>query len=158
MVISLSAKGLTHGEIAAHLAEVYGAEVSKQTITAITDRVMEGLADWQGRPLDAVYAVIFVDCINVKIRVLSLILWRGGWVRPPALRDHAPGALSSMSCCHIWPRCVLRGCTGIWTGWCSRPGFVRRGRLAGVAGGCRGGCTAATCASCGMPRSVACSW
>jgi putative transposase len=53
MVISLSAKGLTHGEICAHLAEVYGAEVSKQTITAITDRVMEGLADWQNRPLDS---------------------------------------------------------------------------------------------------------
>ena len=68
MVISLSAKGLTHGEIAAHLAEVYGAEVSKQTITAITDRVMEGLAEWQSRPLDAVYAVIFIDAINVKIR------------------------------------------------------------------------------------------
>src|ERR1700751_2488221 len=68
MVISLVAKGLTHGEIAAHLAEVYGAEVSKQTITAITDRVMEGLADWQSRPLDTVYAVIFIDAINVKIR------------------------------------------------------------------------------------------
>ena len=51
LVVSLSARGLTHGEICAHLAEVYGAEVSKQTITAITDRVMEGLADWQGRPL-----------------------------------------------------------------------------------------------------------
>ena len=68
MVISLSAKGLTHGEIAAHLAEVYGAEVSKQTITAITDRVMDGLADWQSRQLDPVYAVIFIDAINVKIR------------------------------------------------------------------------------------------
>jgi len=63
MVISLSAKGLTHGEISAHLLEVYGAEVSKQTITAITDRVLEGLADWQSRPLDAVYAVIFIDAI-----------------------------------------------------------------------------------------------
>ena len=42
MVVSLSAKGLTHGEISAHLQEIYGAEVSKQTITAITDRVMEG--------------------------------------------------------------------------------------------------------------------
>jgi putative transposase len=52
MVISLSAKGLTHGEIAAHLEEIYGAEVSKQTITAITDRVMEGMAEWQNRPLD----------------------------------------------------------------------------------------------------------
>src|SRR5215472_1140569 len=68
MVISLSAKGLTHGEIAAHLAEVYGAEVSKQTISTITDRVMEGMADWQSRPLDPVYAVIFIDAINVKIR------------------------------------------------------------------------------------------
>ena len=53
LVVSLSAKGLTHGEISAHLAEVYGAEVSKQTITTITDRVMEGLAEWQSRPLDA---------------------------------------------------------------------------------------------------------
>ena len=68
MVISLSAKGLTHGEIAAHLAEVYGAEVSKQTITTITDRVMEGMAEWQSRPLDPVYAVMFIDAINVKIR------------------------------------------------------------------------------------------
>jgi putative transposase len=68
LVISLSAKGLTHGEISAHLAEVYGAEVSKQTITAITDRVMEGMAEWQNRPLDPVYAVLFIDAINVKIR------------------------------------------------------------------------------------------
>jgi putative transposase len=68
MVISLSAKGLTHGEIAAHLAEVYGAEVSKQTISAITDTVMEGMAEWQSRPLDPVYAVIFIDAIQVKIR------------------------------------------------------------------------------------------
>ena len=68
MVISLSAKGLTHGEICAHLAEVYGAEVPEQTITTITDRVMDGMAEWQSRPLDAVYAVIFIDAINVKIR------------------------------------------------------------------------------------------
>ena len=68
MVISLPAKGLTHGEIAAHLAEVYGAEVSRQTVSTITDRVMEGMADWQSRPLDPVYAVIFIDAINVKIR------------------------------------------------------------------------------------------
>lgn len=68
LVISLSAKGLTHGEICAHLAEVYGAEVSKQTITTITERVMEGMAEWQNRPLDRVYPVIFVDAVNVKIR------------------------------------------------------------------------------------------
>lgn len=63
MVLSLSAKGLTHGEISAHLAEVYGASVSKMTITNITnitEKVMEGMAEWQNRPLDAVHPVIFV--------------------------------------------------------------------------------------------------
>ncbi|WP_306919529.1 MULTISPECIES: IS256 family transposase [unclassified Arthrobacter] len=68
LVISLSAKGLTHGEICAHLAEVYGAEVSKQTISTITEKVLEGLSAWQSRPLDPVYPVIFIDAVNVKIR------------------------------------------------------------------------------------------
>jgi len=68
MVISLSAKGLTHGEICAHLAEVYGASVSKQTISSITDRVIEGMSEWCNRPLDSVYPVVFIDAINVKIR------------------------------------------------------------------------------------------
>jgi transposase-like protein len=68
LVISLSAKGLTHGEISAHLAEVYGAQVSKQTISTITDRVIEGMSEWQNRPLDPVYPVIFIDAVNVKIR------------------------------------------------------------------------------------------
>lgn len=67
LVLSLSARGLTHGEIAAHLAEVYGAQVSKQTITTITDRVIETMGQWQNRPLDAVYPVVFIDAINVKI-------------------------------------------------------------------------------------------
>ena len=61
MVISLAAKGLTTGEVQAHLAEVYGAEVSRQTISTITDKVLEGMAEWQSRPLDAVYPVVFID-------------------------------------------------------------------------------------------------
>src|SRR5690349_7124961 len=68
MVVSLVAKGLTTGEVQAHLAEIYGAEVSRDTISTITDRVLEGLAEWQSRPLDPVYAVLFIDVINVKIR------------------------------------------------------------------------------------------
>uniref|UniRef100_UPI0005276EAA IS256 family transposase n=1 Tax=Catenuloplanes japonicus TaxID=33876 RepID=UPI0005276EAA len=68
MVLSLSAKGLTTGEISAHLAEVYGAEVSRQTISTITDKVVDGMSEWQNRPLDAVYPVVFLDAINVKIR------------------------------------------------------------------------------------------
>jgi transposase-like protein len=68
LVISLVAKGLTTGEVQAHLAEIYGAEVSRDTVSAITDRVLEGLAEWQSRPLEPVYAVLFIDAINVKIR------------------------------------------------------------------------------------------
>jgi putative transposase len=68
MVLSLSAKGLTHGEICAHLEEVYGAKVSKETITRITDAALEGMAEWQNRPLDSVYPVLFIDAIHVKIR------------------------------------------------------------------------------------------
>ncbi|MEV5501370.1 IS256 family transposase [Nonomuraea fuscirosea] len=68
MVISLAAKGLTTGEISAHLAEVYGADVSRQTISTITDKVLDGMAEWQNRPLDPVYPVIFVDAIHVKLR------------------------------------------------------------------------------------------
>ena len=68
MVLSLSARGLTHGEISAHLAEVYGAEVSKTTISTITDKVIEGMAEWQNRPLDSIFPVVFIDCIHVKIR------------------------------------------------------------------------------------------
>ncbi|SCK09673.1 Transposase (or an inactivated derivative) [Streptomyces sp. WMMB 322] len=68
MVLPLSAKGLTHGEISAHLSEVYGASVSRQTISTITDSVIEGMSEWQNRPLDPVYPVVFVDAVRVKIR------------------------------------------------------------------------------------------
>jgi putative transposase len=68
LVISLTARGLSSGEICAHLAEVYGTSVSKETISVITDRVLDTMAEWQARPLDAVYPVLFVDCIYMKIR------------------------------------------------------------------------------------------
>ncbi|MEU4173432.1 transposase, partial [Streptomyces sp. NPDC026665] len=68
MVLSLSARGLPHGEISAHLAEVYGAEVSKTTISTITDKVIDGMNESQSRPLDSVYPVLFIDCVHVKLR------------------------------------------------------------------------------------------
>jgi transposase-like protein len=68
IVLSLYAKGLTTGEISAHFAEIYGASVSKETISRITDRVLEEMHDWSVRPLDEIYAAIFIDAIVVKIR------------------------------------------------------------------------------------------
>jgi len=68
MVLSLYAKGLTTGEISAHFAEIYGASVSKETISRITDKVVEEMQDWSHRPLDEVYAAVFIDAIVVKVR------------------------------------------------------------------------------------------
>jgi len=68
MVVSLTAKGLTTGEVSAHMAEVYGAEVSRDTISRITDKILAEMSEWQNRPLDRVYPVVFIDAMVVKIR------------------------------------------------------------------------------------------
>jgi putative transposase len=68
MVLSLYAKGLTTGEISAHFAEIYGASVSKETISRITDKVVEEMSEWCSRPLDGVYAAVFIDAVMVKVR------------------------------------------------------------------------------------------
>ena len=62
-ILSLYAKGLTTGEIEAHLAEVYDANVSKELISRVTDAVVAEMESWRQRPLDRVYAVVFVDAI-----------------------------------------------------------------------------------------------
>jgi len=68
IVLSLYAKGLTTGEISAHFEDIYQASVSKETVSRITDRVLEEMVDWSVRPLDEVYAAIFIDAIVVKVR------------------------------------------------------------------------------------------
>jgi putative transposase len=68
IVLSLTARGLTTGEVSAHFADIYGVTVSKDTISRITDLVLEEMAEWCSRPLDRVYPVIFIDAIVVKIR------------------------------------------------------------------------------------------
>jgi putative transposase len=68
IVLSLTAKGLTTGEVAAHFADVYGATVSKDTISRITDKVIGEMAEWCNRPLESVYPVVFIDAIFVKVR------------------------------------------------------------------------------------------
>jgi transposase-like protein len=67
-VISLYAKGLTTGEIQAHLHEIYGTEVSRETISKITDAVLPDMLAWQSRPLDRVYPVVLIDAIVIKVR------------------------------------------------------------------------------------------
>ena len=68
IVLSLTAKGLATGEVAAHFQDIYGASVSKDTISRITDKVVGEMTEWCNRPLEPVYPVVFIDAIHVKIR------------------------------------------------------------------------------------------
>ncbi len=72
-VISLYARGLTVREIQGHLQELYGVEVSPDLISRVTDAVLEEVRDWQARPLDPVYPVVFFDALRVKIRDEGLV-------------------------------------------------------------------------------------
>jgi putative transposase len=67
-IISLYARGMTVREIQAHLQEMYGAEVSPSLISAVTDAVADEVKAWQARPLDAIYPIVYLDCIHVKVR------------------------------------------------------------------------------------------
>ncbi|GAA3598137.1 hypothetical protein GCM10022295_93030 [Streptomyces osmaniensis] len=143
MVIALAAKGLTTGEVQAHLAEVYGAEVSRQTISTITDKVLEGMAEWQGRPLDTVCPVVFIDAIHVKIRDGAVAN------RPicgPATAARAPstGCTSSRksrtaasATCSCWSATGSRACPKRW-----RPSDPGRS------------CRPVSCICCGTPSAT----
>ena len=67
-ILSLYARGMTVREIQQHLTEMYGTEVSPTLISTVTDGVMDEIKQWQSRPLDAVYPVIYLDCIHAKVR------------------------------------------------------------------------------------------
>jgi putative transposase len=68
MILSLYARGMTTRDIQAHLAEVYGAEVSPALISRVTDVVAEEITTWQTRPLDAVYPIVYIDALVLKVR------------------------------------------------------------------------------------------
>ena len=67
-ILSLYARGMTVREIQGHLEEIYGTEVSPTLISSVTDAVIEDVKAWQSRPLDALYPIIYLDCIHVKTR------------------------------------------------------------------------------------------
>ena len=67
-VVSMYARGMSTRAIRDHLEELYGIDVSPDLISAVTDAVLEEVAEWQGRPLDACYPLVFLDAIRVKVR------------------------------------------------------------------------------------------
>jgi putative transposase len=72
-IINLYARGLTIREIQGHLQDLYGVEVSPDLISRVTDAVLEEVKEWQSRPLEAVYPVVFFDALRVKIRDEGLV-------------------------------------------------------------------------------------
>ena len=67
-IIALYARGMSTRDIQAHLRELYGTEISPELVSAVTDAVLDEVSQWQNRPLEAVYAIVFFDCLRVKIR------------------------------------------------------------------------------------------
>ena len=121
MVISLYAHGMSVRDIIHHLRQVYGTELSPETVSRITDQVLEEVKAWQSRPLDPVYAVVFLDAIVVKVRDSQVVqnkpayiavgstptgrstCWGSGWPAPrrrapPRARAPGSGAASRPTC------------------------------------------------------------
>jgi transposase-like protein len=67
-IISMYARGMTTRDIAAHLKEIYQVEVSADFISKVTDSVIEKVKEWQNRPLDKIYPIVYLDCLVVKVR------------------------------------------------------------------------------------------
>ena len=67
-ILSMYAKGMTTGDIEAHIQDIYGIEVSDTTVSRITDKILPLAKEWQQRPLEAVYAVVFLDAIHYHVR------------------------------------------------------------------------------------------
>src|SRR6202158_1007144 len=72
-IISMYARGMTVREIQGHLLELYGLEVSPDLISTVTDAVLETVAEWQNRPLEPMYPLVFFDALRVKIRDEGLV-------------------------------------------------------------------------------------
>ena len=67
-ILSMYAKGMTTGDIEAHIQDIYGVDVSDTTVSRITDKILPVAKEWQQRPLESIYAVVFLDAIHYHVR------------------------------------------------------------------------------------------
>jgi putative transposase len=103
-IIALYARGMTTRDIQAHLRELYGIEISPELVSAVTDAVLDEVSAWQARPLEPVYAIVFFDCLRIKIR----------------------GRSRTRRC--TWPSaCAARGTRKCWASGLSRPRALSSG-------------------------------
>ena len=74
------AKGMTENDIAAHIEEIYGLDVSDSTISRVTDKILPIAKEWQSRPLEEVYAVVFMDAIHYHVRYEGRIVKKAVYI------------------------------------------------------------------------------
>ena len=67
-ILSMYAKGMSTGDIEAHIRDIYGLDVSDTTVSRITDKILPVAKEWQQRPLESIYAVVFLDAIHYHVR------------------------------------------------------------------------------------------
>jgi len=79
-IISMYAKGMTTGDIETHIKDLYGIEMSDSTISRVTDKILPIAQEWQQRPLEAVYAVVFMDAINYHVRSEGRIIKKAVYI------------------------------------------------------------------------------
>ena len=79
-ILFLYAQGMSTREIVATFKEMYGADTSPALISKVTDAVIEEVIEWQSRPLDAVYAIVYLDCIIVKVRQDKKVINKAGYL------------------------------------------------------------------------------
>ena len=106
-------RGMSVGGIRGHLEELYGIDVSPDLISAITDAVLEEVAEWQSRPLDICYPLVFFDAIRVKVRDEGFVRNKAIWLPASSLHiDSRPISaiedLPRFARLERWAPCVSR--------------------------------------------------
>lgn len=79
-ILSMVGRGMTMRDVQAHLADIYGVEVSPELISKVTDAVWDELIDWQNRPLDRLYPVLYVDALTIKVRDGGMVARRAAYL------------------------------------------------------------------------------
>ena len=79
-IISMYAKGMTTSDIEVHIKEIYGLECSDTTISRITDKILPVVREWQSRPLEEIYAVVFMDAIHFHVRSEGQIIKKAVYI------------------------------------------------------------------------------
>jgi putative transposase len=79
-IISMYAKGMTTGDIETHIRDLYGIEMSDSTISRVTDKILPIAKEWQSRPLEEIYAVVFMDAIHYHVRSEGQIIKKAVYI------------------------------------------------------------------------------